>query len=532
MEIISLCFQADLQDQQQHHHHPLTFAAARRGASIVAWALKTREPVTNNNNKRWICTVASPPMSDVETSQESEESLVENAEARDSFVWKSNWYPVCPEIDMDKTVPHGFQILGRKVVIWYDKQLSKWQTFVDMCPHRLAPLSEGRIDEQGCLQCCYHGWSFNGDGSCARIPQAQPEGPEAKAAGNKMAHCISFPTVVKQGILFIWPDEYGQELADKTLPPITPGIDEPGWCAVATFRDVDYGFDTAMENLVDPSHIPVAHHNVNGGILGKRDNAAPIALELKSMNARGFVGEWKKPWGGTSEHTYEAPSRFTYMFPLKGIKGASGCTTTYATPMSPGKARIIVVNARNALLALSSGPHWWQLFPRWLDHQMILNLLDGDLALLHFQEQNMTQVTGGSPDKWSKAVFIPAAADRYVAGFRQWLNRYGGKMVQWTAGVNPSLPPRITKKEDLLDRYNKHTEKCVACRNALKNFKFARTTFYILAAVLTGVAVLLPQSPSRYAAVGVAAVCALLAWRLVDWIQMFTYKGWDHARLP
>jgi len=67
----------------------------------------------------------------------------------------------------------------------------------------------------------------------------------------------------------------------------------------------------------------------------------------------------------------------------------------------------------------------------------------------------LTQVTGGSPDKWSKACFIPTAADRYVAGFRQWLNRYGGKMVQWTAGVNPSLPPRITKKEDLLDRYNK-----------------------------------------------------------------------------
>jgi phenylpropionate dioxygenase-like ring-hydroxylating dioxygenase large terminal subunit len=81
------------------------------------------------------------------------------------------------------TNPCNLQILGRKVVIWYDKQLSKWQTFVDMCPHRLAPLSEGRIDEQGCLQCCYHGWSFKGDGSCARIPQAQPEGPEAKATG-------------------------------------------------------------------------------------------------------------------------------------------------------------------------------------------------------------------------------------------------------------------------------------------------------------------------------------------------------------
>jgi hypothetical protein len=72
VEIISLCFQPDLQDHQRHHHRPLTFAAAGRGASIVAWALKARESVTNNNNKRWICTVASPPMSDVETSQESE----------------------------------------------------------------------------------------------------------------------------------------------------------------------------------------------------------------------------------------------------------------------------------------------------------------------------------------------------------------------------------------------------------------------------------------------------------------------------
>ncbi len=35
---------------------------------------------------------------------------MENADARDSFVWKSNWYPVCPEIDMDKAVPHGFQV--------------------------------------------------------------------------------------------------------------------------------------------------------------------------------------------------------------------------------------------------------------------------------------------------------------------------------------------------------------------------------------------------------------------------------------
>jgi hypothetical protein len=41
--------------------------------------------------------------------------------------------------------------------------------------------------------------------------------------GNNMARCVSFPTVVKQGLLFVWPDENGHELAEKTSPPITPG---------------------------------------------------------------------------------------------------------------------------------------------------------------------------------------------------------------------------------------------------------------------------------------------------------------------
>lgn len=111
--------------------------------------------------------------------QEAESSSMPEGAA---FEWKSSWYPVFPVIDADKKIPHAFQILGRKVVVWYDKDAEKWRTFLDMCPHRLAPLSEGRIDEQGCLQCCYHGWSFNGDGSCARIPQAPGDGPEAKAA--------------------------------------------------------------------------------------------------------------------------------------------------------------------------------------------------------------------------------------------------------------------------------------------------------------------------------------------------------------
>lgn len=84
---------------------------------------------------------------------------------------------------------------------------------------------------------------------------------------------------------------------------------------------------------MDPSHVPVAHHGVNGGVMGKREMAAPIQLEVTSQHARGFGGQWNKPHGGQpSRHVFDAPARFTYRFFLKQ-PGAAGCTTTYCTPM-------------------------------------------------------------------------------------------------------------------------------------------------------------------------------------------------------
>jgi vanillate O-demethylase monooxygenase subunit len=41
--------------------------------------------------------------------------------------------------------------------------------FVDRCPHRLAPLSAGRV-VGATVQCPYHGWCFDADGACTEIP--------------------------------------------------------------------------------------------------------------------------------------------------------------------------------------------------------------------------------------------------------------------------------------------------------------------------------------------------------------------------
>ena len=72
--------------------------------------------------------------------------------------------------------------LGQTLVAWWDKSAEQWRVFADRCPHRLAPLSEGRIEPDGNLMCAYHAWKFAGDGSCVALPQA-PESESDKLRG-------------------------------------------------------------------------------------------------------------------------------------------------------------------------------------------------------------------------------------------------------------------------------------------------------------------------------------------------------------
>ena len=42
----------------------------------------------------------------------------------------------------------------------------------DACPHRSAPLSMGRVGDDGNLRCFYHGWAFGAKGECVDVPTA------------------------------------------------------------------------------------------------------------------------------------------------------------------------------------------------------------------------------------------------------------------------------------------------------------------------------------------------------------------------
>lgn len=124
------------------------------------------------------------------------------ADSKVTFDYKTEWYPVAPVQDLSTDAPNKLTLLGMDLAVWYHKASGQWRTFADICPHRLVPLSEGRIESSGVLQCAYHGWEFAEDGACVWIPQLNS--PSVRSRSPR-ACATSFPVRVEQDLVWIFP---------------------------------------------------------------------------------------------------------------------------------------------------------------------------------------------------------------------------------------------------------------------------------------------------------------------------------------
>ncbi|MEO1183133.1 MAG: Rieske 2Fe-2S domain-containing protein, partial [Cyanobacteria bacterium J06636_28] len=248
------------------------------------------------------------------------------------------------------------------------------------CPHRLAPLSEGRINEAGQLECPYHGWAFSGAGQCEHIPQ-QPT--DSKAHLSNRACVTSMPTAVRQGLLFVYPGKVANA-AQVEIPIIEAVEEEPdGWVMLNTFRDLPYDALTLLENVLDASHIPYTHHKT----VGKRENAAPMQMDILASGKQGFQGIWpegpRKGALGTQHTTFVAPGLMYHDLTSKQF--GRTLTVVYATPMQKGKCRLF---ARFPFKFSSKLPSFFiKLTPRWYSHVGNNRVLEDDQIFLHIQER-------------------------------------------------------------------------------------------------------------------------------------------------
>ncbi|MTJ51508.1 Rieske 2Fe-2S domain-containing protein [Anabaena sp. UHCC 0253] len=437
------------------------------------------------------------------------------------FNFFQHWYPLSPIEDINPQRPTPVTLLGMRLVIWKPQSSANYRVFLDQCPHRLAPLSEGRIDDKtGNLMCSYHGWQFDNQGTCTHIPQA--ENPELVAKNQDNFCVISFPVRQENELLWVWPDAKSTELAATTPLPLSPQLDaNQGFVWSNYVRDLEYDWQTLIENVADPSHVPFSHH----GVQGNRDKARPIPINIIQSTINLIEVDIDR--GLPTKIIFEPPCRLEYTINF-GDSGKKLGLVTYCIPISPGKSRIVAQFPRNFAKSLH------RLTPRWWNHIYERNLvLDGDMMLLNQQEYLLQQKQ--LSESWKTAYKLPTNADRLVMEFRNWFDKYCQGQLPWNeVGFSVSENSKINdNRAEMLDRYKQHTQHCSSCRNALKNFQrlqIALLVYFVI--TISGVAVL-PDSLRLNLGLPLV-ITALLGLAAYSWLQFslipkFYFVDYIHA---
>ncbi|HEV2575190.1 MAG TPA: aromatic ring-hydroxylating dioxygenase subunit alpha [Beijerinckiaceae bacterium] len=197
----------------------------------------------------------------------------------------------------------------------------------DRCCHRGAPLSHGKVVENG-LQCGYHGLVFDVNGTCVEIPGQDNIPPMAKVK--------SHPVVERQGFIWVWMGEAA--LADESkIVDWRPHENSPYRTALMPLK---INYMMMVDNLMDLSHLGYVHINSIGsndpkahvnakmettrtetGVRFTRlmPNLAPTPTYVKGIGRTGNVDRWQdfeyvvpssvKQWTGAHEvgHAIESP---------------------------------------------------------------------------------------------------------------------------------------------------------------------------------------------------------------------------------
>lgn len=311
-----------------------------------------------------------------------------------SYAWEKQWYPIFLEEFQADEDPFPFTLLGQQVVFWKDKVAGEWRCMADRCPHRLVPLSEGRVLDNGEIECPYHGWTFQGNtGECTSIPHAPDQSwSQPRACGTALS------VSVKQGIVWVWPENlfnppmFGEVRAkpDESLIPTMDVLDEHKDAVMDdVFRDIPYDWSTYVENVLDVSHVTFTHH----GTQGKREATKPFYfLELAPVTEIGFelesVGPDRQPTGQGRNTKYVAP---TYLHHTINFGAFLVYVATMAVPTKPGWCRIIgrfpVINAPEKLQKASKKIPTFMKHLKRLQVPLKLQFLRPPLLSLSHHEQ-------------------------------------------------------------------------------------------------------------------------------------------------
>ncbi len=173
------------------------------------------------------------------------------------------WYIAAQsgEVKFGTDRPLKVMMLGHHFALWRDSK-GKVRCISDTCTHRGGSMGDGRV-RGDCVECPYHGWTFDGDGNCVRLPSL---GPNARIP--ERTRIDSYPVEEKYGLIWV----FLGDLPEAERPPIIEIAEygNPQWRTIILSADWNIDYKRSIENTIDPAHNEFTHPT--HGFLGVRED--------------------------------------------------------------------------------------------------------------------------------------------------------------------------------------------------------------------------------------------------------------------
>ncbi|MCW2600239.1 MAG: 3-ketosteroid-9-alpha-hydroxylase oxygenase subunit [Frankiales bacterium] len=161
------------------------------------------------------------------------------------------WHCVGLVRDLADGKPHSVEAFGTKLVVWQGESGSL-NVLDAYCRHMGGDLSQGTVQGEN-VACPFHSWRWGGDGKCQQIPYARRVPPRARTRG--------WPTLVRDGQLFVWNDPEGNPPPEDVTIPEIPGYADGEWTEWTWNNVLVEGSHCReiIDNMVDMAHFYYIH---------------------------------------------------------------------------------------------------------------------------------------------------------------------------------------------------------------------------------------------------------------------------------
>ncbi|MBC7370149.1 MAG: aromatic ring-hydroxylating dioxygenase subunit alpha [Bdellovibrionaceae bacterium] len=163
------------------------------------------------------------------------------------------WYVGLTTKDLKINSMQSRLILGEPVVFYRDSH-GVVSALRDVCPHRGIPLSYGRVVNDQ-VECPYHGWKFNHEGTCTEIPSLC-EGQNIDCTKIKVKH---YPAQEQQGLIWVFMGDKDFDLSKAPPIPYMGPLPKDVKPRIIEKCIFPCHIDHAVIGLMDPAHGPYVH---------------------------------------------------------------------------------------------------------------------------------------------------------------------------------------------------------------------------------------------------------------------------------